>query len=547
MKRIPLVVLALVALLALAAAPALAQGDKSDTLNIALQQELDTLNPIYTQMWYGTTVHDLFLAPAWWIDDEGQAIPAIASEIPSVENGGVSADGTIITIKIRDNAVWSDGEPITADDFIFTYNMILDESNTVGTRYPYDQKIKSVEAPDEHTVVVTYNEPFAAWVTTLFSGVTPPLPEHVLQPAFDSEGSLDAVDWNRAPVVSSGPYKFVEWEAGSHMSFTANENYFLDKAQIPNIFISFVPDDATVVSSLVSGDSDVGTFIAAGDTPALKEAGVNIALVASGYNEGLFFNVSPELGNPALQDINVRKALVMLINRDKINTDLNLGLVQTGSSFWENTPYKNPDTQPIAYDPEGAKKLLDDAGWVDSNGDGTRDKDGVELVLRYVTNQRQIRKDIQAIVQQEYQDAGIGVDIQNFDSDIFFASYSQGGPMGTGQYDIGEYSSSPSFPDPDTSRFTCAEVPSEDKPDGINENFYCDPELDTLFQEQARTVDPEKRIEIFHQIDQKLSDAVVWTSMWYDPDLWAINGRIENTRVSGADPLWNAANWTIAS
>src|SRR5262249_43250892 len=161
-------------------------------------------------------------------------------------------------------------------------------------------------------------------------------PAHVLQPVFDKDGSLDAADWNRNPTVTSGPYKFVEWEAGSHMSFTRNDKYFGDAPKIENVFISFVPDDATVVASLVSGDSDVGPFIADSDTPALKDAGVNIELVASGYNEGLFFNMSKEKGSPALQDLNVRKALVMLVDRDRINKDLNLGLNYTGASYWEN-------------------------------------------------------------------------------------------------------------------------------------------------------------------------------------------------------------------
>jgi peptide/nickel transport system substrate-binding protein len=243
--------------------------------------------------------------------------------------------------------------------------------------------------------------------------------------------------------------------------------------------------------------------------------------------------------------VNVRKALVMLIDRDTINTDLNKDVVHTGSSFWENTPYANPDAGPIPYDPEGAVALLDEAGWVDSNGDGTRDKDGVELVLRYVTNQRQVRKDIQAVVQQALADVGVGVELQNFDSDVFFASYAEGGPMSTGEYDMGEYSANANFPDPDTSRFICSEIPSDDKPEGINDTFYCNPELDELFSQQAAETDTEKRIEIFHQIDQTMRDAAVWNSMWYDPDLWAVNSRISNTNVSGADPLWNIANWEI--
>jgi peptide/nickel transport system substrate-binding protein len=543
MKRRLLVVLSL-ALLTLLVAPAMAQD--TNTLTIALQQEPDTMSPIYTNMWFASTVQDLILAPAWYIDDQLNAVPIIASEIPSAENGGISADGKTITIKLRDNAVWSDGEPITSADFVFTYKMIIDNGNTPNSRYPWDSKVASVEAPDPQTVVVTFNEPFAPWLALLFSVTTPPLPQHVLQSVFDADGTLDNADWNKNPTVTSGPYKFVSWESGSGLTFVRNENYFLDAPKIENIDIKIVPDDATVVASLVSGDADVGTFVAAGDTPALRDAGVNIVLVPSGYNEGLFFNVSPDLGHPALQDVNVRKALIMLVDRDKINQDLNLGLVSTGASFWQNTPYMNPDDKPIPYDPEGAKKLLDDAGWVDSNGNGTRDKDGKELVLRYVTNQRQVRKDIQAVIKQALEEAGVGVDIQNFDSDIFFGGYADGGPMSTGQYDIGEYSSSPNFPDPDTSHFLCSEIASADKPDGINDLFYCNPDLDKLFAQEASITDTAARIDVFHQIDKVLNDAVVWTSMWYDPDLWAINGRVSNTNVSGADPLWNMPNWTLS-
>jgi peptide/nickel transport system substrate-binding protein len=542
MKRTLFYVLVLALVLALAAAPTMAQ-DASNTLKIALDQEPDTLNYLYTNMWYATTVQDLINAQNWVIDNNLNAVPVLAAEIPTAENGGLSADGTVITFKVRDGAKWSDGEPITADDFVFYYDMVIDPGNTPSSRSPWDTKVKSVEAPDPQTVVITTNEPYAPWLATL---IMPPLPKHILQPVFDSDGTIDSADWNRNPTVTSGPYKFVNWESGSEMNFVRNENYVLDQAKIENIKIQFVPDAQTVVSALVAGDTDVGTFIDPGEVPGLTDSGkVNIESVGSGYNEGIFFNVGDD-GNPALKDVNIRKALMMLIDRDKINHDLNKDVVHTGTSFWENTPYANPDLKPIPYDPEAAVKMLDDSGWVDSNGDGTRDKDGVEMVLRYVTNQRQVRKDIQAVVKQAFEAAGVGVDIQNFDSDVFFAGYADGGPMSTGQYDMGEYSASPSFPDPDSTRFTCAEIPSDEQPTGGNDNHYCNPDLDKLFAEQAKTTDTAARIDIFHQIDQTLYDAAVWNSMWYDPDLWAINSRISNTNVSGADPLWNIANWTIS-
>lgn len=542
MKRLLLIVLTLALVVSLAA-PAMAQ-DASNTLRIALEQELDTLSYLYTNMWFSTTVQDLVHAQAWVTDNELNLVPVIAAEIPSAENGGVSEDGTSITFTIREGAVWSDGTPITSDDFVFTYEMIMDTANTLSTRSPWDTRVASVTATDERTVVTTFNEPYAPWAATLW-GAVPPIPAHILRPVFEAEGTLDTATWNREPEVVSGPYAFVNWETGSEINLVRNENYFLEPAQIENVKIQFVPDSAATVAALIAGDTDVGTFIAAGDVPSLQEGGnVNIEFVASGYNEGWFFNVG-EGGNPALQDVNVRRALVMAFDRDKINRDLNGDLLYTGASFWENTPYVRPDAEPIPYDAEGAAALLDEAGWVDSNGDGTRDKDGVELVLRYVTNQRQIRKDVQAVVQQDFAALGIGIEIQNFESDVFFAGYADGGPMSTGAYDIGEYSAAPSFPDPEALRFTCQQVPSDDNPEGINDNFFCDPAIDELFAEQARTLDFDARVAIFQQIDQMLFDAVIWNSVWHDPDLWAVSARIDKTLISGADPLWNAANWTI--
>jgi peptide/nickel transport system substrate-binding protein len=308
----------------------------------------------------------------------------------------------------------------------------------------------------------------------------------------------------------------------------------------------FVPEDATVVASLVSGDTDVGTFIAYSDTPALEEAGVNIELVNSGFNESWYFNLDPETAHPAILDPNVRRAIVMAFDRDAFNRDLNLGKTYTSSSFWEGTPYKDPDITPLPYDPSQANALLDETGWVDSNGDDVRDKDGVELVLRHVTNQRQIRMDLQVIAQQQLAEVGIQLQLENYDSNIFFGGYADDAPLAKGRFDIGEWSDASNFPDPDVGYFLCAEIPTDENPSGLNNQRYCNEEVDALFAEQASTVDFDQRIEIFREIDRVLNEEVVLAGIWYDPDLWAINSRISNTRVSGADPLWNIASWEVA-
>ena len=543
MKHRLLLVLTLAFMMAMVSAPTLAQNKK--VITVSYTQEPDNLDPLYTTQWFATNVVDMLLTPPWFIDDKQQAVPVQVTEIPSTENGGINADGTVLTMKLRDDMKWSDGEPITSKDYVFTYNMLMSDKNTVSSRDPWETKVKSVTAPDATTVVVTFNEPFAPWLTTLFTA-SPAMPEHVLQPVFDKDGTLDKADWNRTLNPGSGAFKLDQWETGSFLSLVPSDNFFGGKAKLDQVFFRIVADDGTSQNAaLEAGDADIGPFLSFADAVELEKKGLVIEQVSSGYNEGWYFNVNPKTTNPAMLDVNVRKALVMAFDRQKIVDDLLFGKTRVATSFWDGSIYTRPDAKPYPYDPEAAAKMLDDAGWKDTNGDGTRDKDGTELVLRFIASQRQIRKDVQAVVQQAFAKIGVKVETSNYDN--FFDSYGDGGPMATGAYEIGEYSSASQFPDPHASDFLCSEIPTDEKPDGNNWSGYCNPEVDKLFQEEVKTTDHDARVKLFQQIDQKLNDDVIWTGVWYDADLWATTKRVENTKYSGADPFWNAINWDVSS
>jgi ABC-type transport system substrate-binding protein len=422
--------------------------------------------------------------------------------------------------------------------------MIMSDSNTPLSRYPYDEYVASVEGPDPQTVVVHFTAPFAPWVATIFTYV---LPEHVLRPVFEEDLTLDSAEWNRAPSIGSGPYVFDEWETGSYVRFARSDNFYGPAPIIDVIAITFIPDAASYVIALENEDAMVGTFIAYSDVPALQETGkVTISMVPSGYNEALFFNVNPETGHPALQDVNVRRAIAMGFNREQITNDLLLGLTYPEVSFWENTPYANTDLEGIPYDPDQANQLLDEAGWVDDNDDGIREKDGQDLQLRWVTNTRQIRLDTAVVAQQQLREIGVDLVLENYPSDVFFNGYGDEGPVARGNYDIAEWSASPLFPDPDTSRFRCSQIPTEESPDGANWTGYCDEELDTLFDQQATEMDYDARVDIFHQIDEQLNAAVVWVGVWHDPDIWVVNNKVQNAQLNGATPFWNIYEWDLS-
>ncbi|OQY95871.1 MAG: hypothetical protein B6D41_05565 [Chloroflexi bacterium UTCFX4] len=527
-------------------APA-ASGNK--VISIAYTQEANSLSPLYTNQWFTANLFDLFLDNALiTFNDKNEPLPWIAREIPTVENGGISSDGTVITFKLRDDVKWSDGTPLTADDYVFTYDMIMSDKNTVTSRDPFESVVESVKAADKNTLVVTFKEPYAPWMTGIFSRVnsTVALPKHILEPVFQKDGTLDNAEWNRAPTVGVGPFLFKEWETGSHLTFEANPDFWLGKPKVNQIFFRIVPDDAAQLAAIKAGDVDIGVFISPSDVPDLEKLGtVEIAKVQSGYKESWYFNLSAEgttKGHPALQDANVRRAVVMAVDRDKITQELLFGLTKPALTFWDGMAQADPNIQPIKFDPAGAKDLLDAAGWK-VGADGIREKDGVKLKLRYRTTTREIRKNTQAIVQQQWKDVGIDAELLTDPSDVFFNSYGDKGPVATGQYDVAQWSNSPLFPDPDTSAWLCSEIPSDSNPPGNNWQFFCDKDLDALFQQQAKTVDAKARTELFHQIQQIIADKVYWASIWDDPDLWTISKKLSDVKFSGATPFWNVFEW----
>jgi peptide/nickel transport system substrate-binding protein len=525
-----------------AQATAVPQAEKK-VATLIYTQEFDNLAPLYTSMWFAWTTWQMYLHWAWEFDENNEPFPRLVTEIPSAENGGISEDGRVITMKLRDDIKWSDDTPVTADDFIFTWEMAVSPSNTVATTYPYDA-IESVTAPDPQTVVITFTDPFAPWLATLWHGI---LPAHILRPIYEAEGTIDNADWLRSPTVGCGPFLFAEWESGSYARFVRNENYWGTPAKLDEIFIRFVPDDASQVAALKAGDADMGTFISYADVPALKDAGLNIMVEPNGYSEWMFFMVNEGKSHPALLDVNVRKAIAMAIDREGIVRDLLLGLPKVPASFWDALPYYNdPPLVNYPYDPEQAKALLDAAGWVDANGDGVREKNGVDLEIDHATTIREIRQDTQAVMQQQLGAVGIKLNVFPVDDTLYFASYADNGPAARGEYDIQEWSDGPLFPDPDLYYWLCDQIPTDENPTGENWFYICDEELDSLIKLQSTQVNAAERQKTISKINQLFYDKVYIIGLWQDPDVYAVSARLQNVKFSGVTMFFNIAEWDLA-
>jgi peptide/nickel transport system substrate-binding protein len=385
------------------------------------------------------------------------------------------------------------------------------------------------------------------------------LPKHVLEPVFEAEGTIDTAEWNRNPTVGVGPFVFKEWVAASHLAFEANENYWRGRPKLDQVFIRIVPDDEAQMAAIKTGDTDFGVYLTGANTPDIEPLD-NVQLIATGgggWAESWFFNiVSEELaeetgispGHVALQDKRVRQAIVMGVDRQQIIDELFYGAYKIPASLWYDTAYEDPDLEPWPYDPEAAMALLDEAGWVDSNEDGTRDKDGVELVLRYSTTAgHELREATQVVVQQMLADIGVGIEILNQSYDVIWNSYGDGGPIALGEYDIAEWSTITwDYPDPNTGDWLCEEIPSDEYPAGGNWQGVCIEELDELFSTQAVTADPDARIEMFNEITRIMHDEMFYMVVRNDPDFWSLNTRVKNVRFGAGDwPFWNSYEWDV--
>ena len=506
-------------------------------LTFAWTQEPDTLNMNYSNMWYTSGLTELFNCWAWMYDDNNEPFPNLVTEMPTV-----SGDGLVITMNLRDDLVWSDGTPLTSDDFVFTHEMIINEGNAVDSLYPYDEF--EISAPDAQTVVMTSAEPFVPWQANIWQGNL--LPKHVLGPVFEAEGSIDEADWNRNPTVGCGPFNFTEWESGSYLRFDRNENYWGTKPNIDTLFFQLVPDDAAQTAAALAGDVDIAYWPPYEDIPAFREAGLGVVTQASGYNEGWYFNLREDSASPGVRDLVVRQAIAMALDRQS-NAAIRLNVVKPGTTFFDALPaYVSPDIEPWPYDPEAAKQLLEDAGYVDSDGDGIReDLEGNPLTITQGATNKEERMNYQAVAQQQLLEVGIDLQIFSYDADIYFGSYSDGGPAAIGELDIMEWSDAPSFPDPDTSYWLCSEMVSDEYPWGWN-YFICDEYLDGLFQEQVVTTDPAARQKIFHDITKYMHENVYYLNIWDDPDIWILNPDLTGIKFSGVTIFFNVMEWDFA-
>jgi len=543
---VPATVVALLAATTLGGCTRLGTSDRSgsrlhawttpDTVRIGFFEEPDTLDPVLGNMAFASDIFQLVFDGLIRYDDKARAIPDLAREVPSQQNGGISRDGRTITYHLVTNARWHDGVPFTSADVIFTWQQILNPNNNTATRVGYD-KITSIDAPDKYTVRVHLRQPYAPAIY-LFKDLNQGaiVPKHVLEGNHD----LNRNPFNTKP-IGTGPYIFRQWQHGSDMRFDANPSYFRGRPKIAHVLVKFVPDQNTLLAQLRTHEVDLYYDIPASQVEQLKGVdGLKIAHTSTLHWEHIAFNTR----RPPLDDRNVRLALCYALDEDTIFQKVYRNLGTKGPVHF-NPDFGWADTSIHHYphDPKKAAELLEAAGWK-PGPDGIRRKDGARLAfsISTVAGVKQ-REAIEVLLQSEWREAGADLSVKNYPAATLFAPFGAGGLLDTGKTDVSLFTWQNTTPDPDDESYI---APDRLPPAGQNVTFYQNQDIGRWQQAALLTYDVPTRRALYFKIQHVLIDQVPEYVLDWLPEITASNVDLKGVRpVPVGSDLWNIAEWSF--
>lgn len=495
------------------------------------------LNPLFAHADAGNVEQQLAhlaFEPFYDLDSHGKPVPELITEIPSLRNGGLSADARTLVYHLRPQLRWSDGVALTARDVLFTLHAILDPHNPVGSHAGYEL-IDRADAPDAHTVRFHLRHAWAPALATFFTYGTNPqyvLPEHVLA----KQGPLEKAAFNASPSVGDGPFAFVAWQRGDRLTYAPNPHYWRGVSPIARVDVRIVPDPGTNLTLLQSGELDFNLVAPSQQATLLKNAtGLQYAYAPTALIAGVAFN----LAHPPLDDARVRRAIVAAIDRTGISKKITLGRYPVAQSDRPRFSFAyDPSVAEPAYDIAAADRDLDASGWRRGTG-GIRRKGGHALALTYVQfpeSTTGVR--VAAVVQRELFERGIDVTIKSISNAQLFLPARDGGALASGKFDLA-YVPWAMGADPDD-RFLLGCT------GGVkNYMHYCDRDVDALETLAAAEPDRAKRKARYVAIDRRIARDVPIAYLFNPEYIYAHGARLRGFEPNAFVPTWNAYAWSI--
>lgn len=512
----------------------------------------------------------IVIEPLARYNPQGSLYPVLAAQVPTLENGGFSEDLMTLTWTLREGVLWSDGTPFTSEDVVFTYEFCSNPETGCATADNYTG-IESVEAVDDLTVVINFETPTPFPYKPFVSAQAP-----IIQKAqWGNCTGTDAVACTEESFkpIGTGPYVATDFRPNDSVLYEANENYRdPNKPFFSGVFVKGGGDaEAAARAVLETGESDYSWNLqVAPEVLANMELGgkgqVQSALSTSLERINInWTNNDPALGedvrseyldgnnpHPILSDFNVRKAMSMAIDRNVLTTFGYGTLAKPTCNLIPGPPAFASTANTCDQDLDGANALLDEAGIVDTDGDGIREKDGLPLSFVYQTSTNAVRQGYQAFIKQWWAEIGIETELRNIDASVFFGG-DVASPDTYGKFytDVEMYTSSASGQDFDSylSDYACVNINGADNNwFGGNVTRYCNAEYDALLDDLSAEGDPAKRIELVKAMNDHIVQNYVILPLTYRGSVSGFSNRVLGGRMNPWDAeLWNIADWTLAT
>lgn len=506
---------------------AAAAGDS--IVNIGVTNQLGTLNPLNMDYSF-INLHaaSMMFLPLVDVGSDGSFDYLLADSVTTDDN-------LTFAIKIKDDAVWSDGEPVTADDVIFTvlrmtspevanpnFDFSMFKGFESGTSPEGAESVDGLKKVDDKTVQFISNTPMSlntfinnccAWICIL--------PSHVLKDVAAKD--LATYDWFNHPDVVDGPYILDEYDSAHYISYHANDKYFLGAPKIQKLNFKII-DPSEILPNLQSGDIDfVQPATATIPTTDLKSVqaleGYTSSWTDPITNEMTFFNTRK------VTDARVRKAFVMAIDRDTLVNSLLSGKGEVTDGFvMKSSPLYDDSKATISYDPDGAKKLLEEAGW-----------DSSTTLQYYVASSDDTLTKAAQVMQQELAQVGINIKINTVDFDTLMSV------AGTDDVDVFtvQYTITPND-------FYADEKGLIDTEGTSWTGGWTDQDVDTALADTQTAKNDDELKKLYKQIDDKMISDVPMFSLYFLSNLGVASNRLKNAQPTLYGSYNNIQDWEIS-
>jgi len=507
--------------------PGLVTGDPEygGTAVVGVMSDFQAFNPVVnTAILTDEVMKHMLFSPLVQYNDQLEIQPHLAESWDLDEMG--------VTFRLRQDVRWHDGQPVTAEDVKFTFDLAKSEEAASLLGSAYLTMVQTATVVDPHTIRFDFVAPHAQPLDAFW---WPPLPRHLLQNVSPAE--LAQADFNANP-VGSGPFRFVSWERGQRLTLEANTEYseaLGGRPYLDRVVFRVIPEATTMLTELLAGGADMigWTLLPDQAQQLMGQSGIDVRHFPS--REFTYIGLNNQ--RPQFRDAETRRAIAMAIDRQQLINALLHDFATPASGMIPNWSPMDPGLDPIPHDPNAARQLLAQAGW-QAGPDGILQRQGQALRFTLLVNAaNRTHQDIATVLQQQLRQIGASIEIRTVEFQTMLRQHR------ARDYEavISNWTLDTFKVDP-TPLFSCQQAQTPESP---NRAGYCNPQADQLMQQGLRTTDQGQAGQIWGDFSRILQQDQPIIFMHWSDDLGAIGPRLQNVETDIRSKLVNARDWWI--